>query len=54
MARDRQIPQADIDRIVAETRAAQGLPPRVEDPVVLAQVADMLLAGKPAGAEVSA
>ena len=34
--------EADIPRIVSETRLAQGLPERVEDPATLATVAALL------------
>ena len=35
-------PSADLEAWVIRTRLAQGLPARVEDPVVLARIADLL------------
>lgn len=46
----------DVARIVAESRAAQGLPPKVTDPATLGRVVAILAANRPdrrkAGAKV--
>ena len=38
---------ADVARIVAESRAAQGLPPKVTDPATLGRVVAILAAHRP-------
>lgn len=35
-------PRPDVARLVAESRAAQGLPPTIEDPAALAHIARVL------------
>lgn len=39
---------ADVARIVAESRAAQGLPPKVTDPATLGRVVAILGCARPA------
>lgn len=40
---------ADLERLVSDTRAAQGLPPTITDPSVLAQIAALLVAAEKRG-----
>lgn len=37
--------RAGVEELVRESRAAQGLPPRVEDPATIARVATLIKVG---------